>query len=278
LPSVRARRIKTLEAERRKWEREEAEALDTRRSWFAVAPLTHKVARLLANYAGLSFYRRYPLAEFPRAAPVSTYEGDIGVWSALGDTPEEAIITPAYARLMVGRGCVRAVRHARRWLAHLDNRLGYERAMQAAAGGTVADKTGPEKGGAVKCWASPAFGRGWAIVQKVNRVSVTVLDTWGNGGRDFTRTIPFDKLAGVMTRAEVDAARAAGRLDMHGERGFILRDTPAPQPEPAPAPLPFRRSESGSLILDARSIREAREEQEPEAAAAFAGGALFATD
>ena len=42
-------------------------------------------------------------------------------------------------------------------------------------------------------------------IQKVNKVSVTVLDNWGNGGRDFTRTIPFDKLTAVMSKAEWDA-------------------------------------------------------------------------
>jgi hypothetical protein len=38
-----------------------------------------------------------------------------------------------------------------RWIAHFDNRLAYERAMLADTGGTIADKTGPEKGGAVRC-------------------------------------------------------------------------------------------------------------------------------
>jgi hypothetical protein len=34
----------------------------------------------------------------------------------------------------------------------------------------------PEKGGACKCWVR----RGqWIEIQKVNRVSVTVLDNWG---------------------------------------------------------------------------------------------------
>jgi len=77
------------------------------------------------------------------------------------------------------------------------NRLTYERAILAESGRAVADKTGPEKGAPRRCWASPRKGR--SSIQKVNKVSVTVLDNYGNGGRNFTRSIPFDKLLGVMT-------------------------------------------------------------------------------
>lgn len=85
-----------------------------------------------------------------------------------------------------------------RWISHFDNRLAYERAMLAEAGGTAADRTGPEKGGGCKCWASPRGG--FSYIQKVNKVSVTVLDNWGNGGRNFTRNIPFDKLSELVKR------------------------------------------------------------------------------
>src|SRR3990167_66584 len=74
---------------------------------------------------------------------------------------------------------------------------------------------GPRRGaggGGCRCWASPGHGRGWSYIQKVNRVSVTVLDNWGNGGPSFKRTIPLDKLHGVMTLAQVQEAKAAGRL------------------------------------------------------------------
>ena len=68
-----------------------------------------------------------------------------------------------------------------RWIAHYHNRLAYERALLAAGGGTVADRTKPEKGGAVRCWASPNFGRGWAY--RVNQVSVTIHDKPSYGDR-----------------------------------------------------------------------------------------------
>jgi phospholipid N-methyltransferase len=64
---------------------------------------------------------------------------------------------------------------------------------------------------------------------KVNRVSVTVLDNWGNGGNNFTRNIPFDKLTAIMTAAEVDAARKAKRLhETPDKTGFFLSGEPEP--------------------------------------------------
>jgi SAM-dependent methyltransferase len=100
--------------------------------------------------------------------------------------------------------------------------------MLADTGGTVSDRKGPEKGGAVRCWASPGYGAGWSYIQKVNKVSVSVLDNWGNapdlvGGRNFSRTIPFDKLKAIMTAAEVQAARDNGSLnELPSKIGFYL--------------------------------------------------------
>jgi hypothetical protein len=102
----------------------------------------------------------------------------------------------------------RVILRAERWIAHYTNRIEYKRAMLADAGGTVTDKTGPEKGGACRCWASPRGG--WSYIQKVNKVSVSLLDSFGHGS--FTRTIRFDELKAVMTAAEVQAKRDAGLL------------------------------------------------------------------
>src|ERR1019366_9827496 len=72
------------------------------------------------------------------------------------------------------------------------------------SGGIATDKVKPEKGGACKCWVR----RGWIEIVKINKVSVSVLDNWGHGGADFKRTIPFDKLSAVITKAEFDAIKA----------------------------------------------------------------------
>jgi protein-L-isoaspartate O-methyltransferase len=103
--------------------------------------------------------------------------------------------------------------------------------MLGESGGIATDQVKPEKGGVCKCWASPGHGRGWSIIQKVNRVSVTVLDNWGNGGRNFTRTIPFDKGRAVMSKAEVEAKRASGLLtDSANGLGFFLIESPPDRP------------------------------------------------
>ena len=64
--------------------------------------------------------------------------------------------------------------------------------------------------------------------------SVTVFDNWGNGGANFTRTIPFDKLQGVMTRAEVEGHTAAGRVVAAATGcGFYVTTDAPPAPKPA---------------------------------------------
>jgi len=178
------------------------------------------------------------LAEYPRNPPASQYEGSMGFWSAL----TEGVITADQAAELAIPAHTRMIAWCNRWIAHYENRLAYERAMLNEAGGTVSDKTGPEKGGGCQCWASPGrFNGGWSYIQKVNKVSVTVLDNWGNGGRNFTRNIPFDKLTAVMTAAEVQEKRDTGMLsesdfkDSAGTvRGFYLRDTLTPEPKPEP--------------------------------------------
>jgi phospholipid N-methyltransferase len=232
LPAVRTRRIKTLEADKRKHERTRDEAVRFLRLWRA-KPITLERAKAIANHDHVS--RCFPLAEFPRLTPdASTYEGPMSLWSAL-----DGIITPAQARRIACRCHARTIRRARRWVAHLNNRLAYERAMLGESGGIATDKKPAEVGGAVRCWASPGHGAGWSFVKKVNKVSVTVEDNWGNGGRNFTRTMPFDKIKATMTRSEVDEARAAGRLvEADSGTGFYLRDAAPPASRPLAEPDP----------------------------------------
>ena len=130
--------------------------------------------------------------------------------------------TVEQCRVAAEQAFTREIERCQRWINHYENRIAYERAMLADAGGIATDKTGPEKGGACRCWASPRGG--WSYIQKVNKVSVTVLDNWGNGGGNFTRTIPFDKCFHLMTAAEVQAARDCGNLvEMGDKTGFALR-------------------------------------------------------
>lgn len=209
-PDVRARRIKGLEADKRKAERNKAEAekflnayRDPEARTATLKDGRGLLSALLATFeGGLSFENRM---RFER--------GELGLDEALK---------------MATRAKERIIAHAARWIAHYDNRLAYERAMLGDAGGTAADQIKPEKGGACRCWASP-YG-GWSYIQKVNRVSVSVLDNWGNGGANFTRTIPMDKLTAMMSLADVIEAREAGRItDTEDGRGFYLAEPAGPQ-------------------------------------------------
>lgn len=145
--------------------------------------------------------------------------------------------------------------HYGRWIEHNENRLIYERAMLAESGGLLSDQKAPAVGGGCKCWASPRGG--WSYIKKVNKVSVTVEDNWGNGGRNFTRTIPFDDLRAIMTLAEVEAARAAGLLvNTFDGIGFALLDAPAPPPAPAADPAPVASESRADLAATIQAMKE----------------------
>ena len=228
LPAVRARRIKTIEADKRKHERNKAEAQKWLRMWTS-PNLTLEQARAVANDSHMP------------ACRTEGREFSWHAWDVLRPDEERYAGCPAWTveqcQEKARKYYPRLIEWAERWIAHLENRLAYERAMLAEAGGIATDKVKPEKGGACKCWASPGHGRGWSIIQKVNRVSVTVLDNWGNGGRNFTRTIPFDKLRDVMSKAQVESKRAAGLLtESANGLGFFLAEMPpdrqATQTEP----------------------------------------------
>ena len=104
--------------------------------------------------------------------------------------------------------------------------------MLAEDGGTIAYQNKPEKGGACRCWASPRGG--WSYIQKVNRVSVSVLHNYGDGGRAFSPTIPFDKLTGIMSAAAVEQKHSVG-LVVESEKGIGFYLAPYPtQPRSRP--------------------------------------------
>ena len=214
---VRARRIKILEAEMRAKRRIRTEAEEYRKAW-QTDNLSLKVAMHIAN--GSYYSQCYPLKDYPRDEPASQYEGQMGFWSAL----ESGIITPVQAQAIALPHYEQVIARVSRWILHYENRIIYERAMLDEQGGTKAEQTKPEKSGAVRCWV----GRGsWVFIQKVNKVSVTLLDNWGNGGKNFTRTIPFDKLEGLMSAAQVAQARADGLLvELEDHTGFRLRTAP----------------------------------------------------
>jgi len=118
-PDVRARRIKTIEADKRKKERTRADSVDFLSQWNHVGsePMTMERATAIANLAYCS--RCYPLADYPRDPPASQYEGQTSLWSALTD----GIVDAAQARSLARDMHTRVVAFSGRWIEHYDNRL-----------------------------------------------------------------------------------------------------------------------------------------------------------
>lgn len=125
LPAVRARRIKGLEADKRKQERDRDDAALFIRLWGNPSCVKSNITGEIAP----------PLTW---ALHIASREGGGAMrWSRLTDgkiSPEDAAIEALDKH-------TQALRHAERWIAHYDNRIEYERAMldeQGAA--TLLDK------------------------------------------------------------------------------------------------------------------------------------------
>jgi protein-L-isoaspartate O-methyltransferase len=218
LPAVRARRIKGLEADKRKQERNLAEAQKFLDMWQREG-LTFDRAKGIANYDRIS--KCFLLSEYPAAEGVHAYEGMQSLWSAL----DGGRITAEQAREIAVASHSRYIPHCLRWLDHYVNRIAYERAMLGEAGGIETDKVKPEIGGAVRSLWGPRGG--WAYIFKVNRITVTIRHQWNDGGRVFNHNEPMDKIREVMSKAQVDEARESGRLvESENGAGFWLAETP----------------------------------------------------
>lgn len=245
-PDVRARRIKVIEADKRKAERNRDEAAHWLAAW-SKEGLTHDEAVKIAGGCGLRLARKEGDRPDFNQKP-SAYDALMNTYPSLyAPRTVEEVVNAAK------RSYPPTVAVWNRWIAHYDNRLAYERAMLAEGGGTASDQTAPQKGGACKCWASPSGC--WSYIVKVNKVSVTVFDNWGNGGNNFTRNIPFDKLANLMTAAQVEQARKDGRLIERSDGiGFALaaprgddeHDTAAPAETPEAGEATAGGSESNN--------------------------------
>ena len=198
-PAVRARRIKKLEAELRGYQRDTDKAEKALELW-AVEPLTLERAKAITNVNHYSMC--FPLSLYPREPPTSQYEGQQSFWSALQD----GIITAEQARTLAVAMNQRGIAHRSRWIAHLENRLAYEKAMLGERGGLKADKFDLQPGGQV-------LRRGhWHVITKVNRSagavrSVTVLG-------HFAATIAVEDIADYRPPADgvAEKVKAATKL------------------------------------------------------------------
>ncbi len=128
LPRVRCNRIKTVEANKRRSERTIAEAEKFGALWKKTEEITFERATAIANHDHISIRD----------------EGSTD-WSNLWDLLDKGKIEPAAARERALKAHDRSIAAARRWIAHYDNRLAYERAMLAASGYKEPEKQKPMK-------------------------------------------------------------------------------------------------------------------------------------
>jgi hypothetical protein len=125
---VRARRIKTLEAEHRKRERAKADAAKWLRAW-TLPDLTLELARKLSNVCWLTVIRETPESRHNWTA-----------YDVLQDDEHRYKACPSWSVAQVQEVAARVypatIAYCERWIAHLGNRLEYERAMLNEQGAT----------------------------------------------------------------------------------------------------------------------------------------------
>lgn len=159
-PDVRARRIKTIEADKRKREREKAEAEKWLAAW-SKDGLTLEEAVEISNYCHL---------HMPRI------EGDRPDFNQQPSAYD--VLTNTYPTLYAPRTLEQVVARAKqsypvliawadRWITHYENRLAYERAMLGQQGGIVAELVGGEL--QVEVGGRVLIDSTWWTVLRVNK-------------------------------------------------------------------------------------------------------------
>lgn len=129
-PDVRVRRIKKIEADKRKQERYLKNFGKVLAVW-SRPDLDMKTALAIANVQGSYDVHEsfcFPLDRYPRTE--HTYEGAKSIWSALDD----GIIDEKQAAALMVPSLEKAMPRFRRWIAHFENRIAYERAMLLGEG------------------------------------------------------------------------------------------------------------------------------------------------
>jgi phospholipid N-methyltransferase len=150
-PAVRHRRIKGLEADKRKHQREIDDA--------------HKFTKLW-QLPNLTLERAQKITNFDYVVLSGEGYGSYGssVYSLLTDGK----ITPALAAEKCLEKHARTIEVASRWIAHIDNRLAYEHEMLEESGGVAAQKFDIQIGGRVL--TNRRDGE-WLVVLRVNRAN-----------------------------------------------------------------------------------------------------------
>ena len=196
LPAVRHRRVKGLEADKRRHERDMADAEKFTKLWEKEG-LDLPRAKAITNRDHIS--KKFTLAEYPRESTISQYEGDMSLWSAL----DHGIITAEQAREIALPVHARTIVWAKRWIQHYENRIAYERAMLQETGGLKGEAFDYQVGGQIQ-------RRGqWFPILKINKRdgavnSLTVSGHWCS-------TIPIGDVQDYQPPKDGDAEKAKAK-------------------------------------------------------------------
>jgi SAM-dependent methyltransferase len=177
LPIVRARRIKTIETDRRSAERSKDQADALIRAWRADG-LTAERGAKIAWAAHM-----YDLAR----------EIESGAKTAEVARDERIPVLERWAA------------RSQRWIEHCDHRVAYERAMLGEQGGLAAEKFNLEIGGQV------FRRRAWFVITRINRQNGAVSSVSVAG--HFASTIAIEEITDYRAPAEGDAAKVKAATD-----------------------------------------------------------------
>lgn len=198
-PDVRARRIKGLEADKRKQERNKAEAEKWLAAW-SKEGLTHDEAIAIADYCRLNLPRK----EGDRP----DFDGHPSAYTALTNASPTLYAPRTLAEVVDHAKRVYPVyiAHTARWIAHYENRLSYERAMLSDGGGLAADRFEIEVGGRVQ------VGGEWLTVLRINKTGGRVASLSTN--RRYVPVVGIEEVKDYQPPAEgiAEAVKAAAKL------------------------------------------------------------------
>lgn len=137
-------------------------------------------------------------------------------------------------------------------VAHLTEQLrGWREALDAAKSAGVwvpTELADVSKGDWIKSWA------GWKQVVRVNKVSVTVEDSCGEGRPTFTRTIKIDEIREHRTNSPFEPTPAEVAIDLDAATADVEPAEPVPV---AVVPAPPARHPSGMTVAALELLRAA---------------------
>lgn len=200
LPAVRARRIKGLEADKRKQERSREESAKWLNLWSREG-LTHEEGLAVANQCWLHLPRKEgDRADFSGAP--TAYDALTGSHPTLyAPRTLEEVIEAAKDKYP------RFIEYCTRWINHFENRIAYERAMLDEQGGLKSDNFNLEIGGRV-------LTRGeWAVITRINRKDGAICSV--SVAAKYSRVVAVEDIKDYKEPEEGDAAavKSAIKLD-----------------------------------------------------------------